>query len=618
MTNLYQFTVRKSILEDAQAFKDRFNAAFNDIFNLTKLLCESKSSIVQGYIESYIDDDPPWLSFRENQILIFSEISMVEIHRTDSDDAEDIVYDFGKRSPADDNFLLAVMAIFKHHLPGSELGREVIMGVDDSDFDDAVRLATLVNPKVCNPLKGKIVKGASKKEYVRKIINALKQQNNRKKPDASQTENSENITYKEAATAQKEFEDLLLQDPNIVSIGVIAEKDDLGKPTGNYVVEVGVISLQVHERSLQLRKSVIPTQYRIQSSNSKQTKYVNIIVVETGPIVAQTIVTHHEQHVAQNKTLQCLPNYDRVLNIPKNGIQNTNSQGIKHSHGHAGTMGLLLEQTDGPDHGKVFILSNNHILANNNSGFADDPIFQLSSINGSSEKSVIALLYKWVPLSLNGTNMVDAAIAEVFSYQKNHNVSPYIRKIGIPVCIADPFIGMTVEKIGSTTGYTSGQIISINQSIKVNYGPLGFLKFKDQICSSAMSRGGDSGSCLFEKDTRHPIGLLFAGDSHRSYYNPLKSVMTSLSLSYTNHDTGRRTHKNNSDFPFRILTRKFSTGQPVNLAPPLQHTITAFCRQKPALKLACGVILSSVGLFSRTRINTSAIISPSKALKLKL
>lgn len=69
MTNLYQTTVRKSKLEDAQAFKDRFNAAFDDIFNLTKLLCKSKSSIVQGYIASYIDEDPPWLSFSENQIL---------------------------------------------------------------------------------------------------------------------------------------------------------------------------------------------------------------------------------------------------------------------------------------------------------------------------------------------------------------------------------------------------------------------------------------------------------------------------------------------------------------------------------------------------------------------
>lgn len=85
---------------------------------------------------------------------------MVEIHRTDSDNTEDIFYDFGKRSPADDNFILAVMAIFKHHLPDSELGREVIMGVDDSDFDDAVRLAALVNPNVCNPLTGKVVKGA--------------------------------------------------------------------------------------------------------------------------------------------------------------------------------------------------------------------------------------------------------------------------------------------------------------------------------------------------------------------------------------------------------------------------------------------------------------------------
>lgn len=174
MTNLYQITVRKSKFESSQAYKDHFRAAFEDILNLTKLLCQSNHRVVRDYLSNRYVKGSSWLSFTEDQVTICVQPKFVQINRDDGDDdTKEIFYDFYKRFPVDDNFILAVIAILKHHLPGSELGKEVKLGVSDEEFNDAVRLAALVNPKVCNPLKGNIVRGLSRDEQLREVIESL-------------------------------------------------------------------------------------------------------------------------------------------------------------------------------------------------------------------------------------------------------------------------------------------------------------------------------------------------------------------------------------------------------------------------------------------------------------
>lgn len=174
MTNLYQITIRKSKFESSQAYKDHFRAAFEDILNLTKLLCQSNHRVVREYLYTRHLKDTCWLSFTEDQVTLCVKPKFVQINRQDGDDdTKEILYDFYKRFPADDNFILAVIAILKHHLPGSELGREVKWGVSDEEFNDAVRLAALVNPKVCNPREGNIVKGAPRDERLKEVIESL-------------------------------------------------------------------------------------------------------------------------------------------------------------------------------------------------------------------------------------------------------------------------------------------------------------------------------------------------------------------------------------------------------------------------------------------------------------
>ena len=172
MTNLYQITIRKSKFESSQNFKDHFKAAFEDILKLTKLLCQSADKVVKDYLTNRYDKVHPWLSFTEDEVSISVQRMFVKIRRNDADDdTKKILYDFDKRLPADDYFILGVMAILKHHLPGSILGKEV--AADDHEFNDAVLLVALVNPKVCNPDEGNIVKGVPRDEQLRQVIKSL-------------------------------------------------------------------------------------------------------------------------------------------------------------------------------------------------------------------------------------------------------------------------------------------------------------------------------------------------------------------------------------------------------------------------------------------------------------
>lgn len=89
-------------------------------------------------------------------------------------------------------------------------------------------------------------------------------------------------SYNEAVKAQKEIEDKLLKDPNVVSVGVVAEVNSSDKPTGSYVVQVGVISINIYQNAQKLLQSVIPLKHPIH--NSTQERYVRIDVIQRGVI----------------------------------------------------------------------------------------------------------------------------------------------------------------------------------------------------------------------------------------------------------------------------------------------------------------------------------------------
>jgi len=212
----------------------------------------------------------------------------------------------------------------------------------------------------------------------------------------------------------------------------------------------------------------------------------------------------------------------------------------------AGTLGCLVQRN-----GQVYILSNNHVLANSNAGTLGDAILQPGPHDGGTAADQIGTLEQFIPVGFGlslpgcsplsflmrlfgrptarvnepGNNTVDCAIAKPLSADL---VSPDILNIGIPIGAGTATLGTPVQKSGRTTGYTTDQITQIDVTISVLYGNQ-VATFKNQLMAGAMSAGGDSGSAVLDMD-RRVVGLLFAGSDTTTIMNPIQFVLEALQV----------------------------------------------------------------------------------------
>lgn len=221
----------------------------------------------------------------------------------------------------------------------------------------------------------------------------------------------------------------------------------------------------------------------------------------------------------------------------------------------AGTLGCLVERG-----GQLFILSNNHVLANSNQAQIGDAILQPGPVDGGTLDDRIAILEDFVPINFNpgspdcpiargierllnvgarllgsgyrvtarqvGRNLVDAAIARPLS---DIMVEKRILEIGEPQGATVGALGMKVQKSGRTTGLTKGQIIQIDVTVRVSYGDSKLAIFEKQFMAGAMSAGGDSGSAVLD-EKNSVIGLLFAGSDVTTIINPIQFVLDALGV----------------------------------------------------------------------------------------
>jgi hypothetical protein len=92
---------------------------------------------------------------------------------------------------------------------------------------------------------------------------------------------------------------------------------------------------------------------------------------------------------------------------------------------------------------------------------------------------------------------------------------------------ANVAVGDLVKKTGRTTNISFGRIIAVDATIDVNYGMAGTARFKDQILTTSISAGGDSGSLVTSLDNV-ATGLLFAGSSVVTVANHIENVRSLL------------------------------------------------------------------------------------------
>jgi hypothetical protein len=177
---------------------------------------------------------------------------------------------------------------------------------------------------------------------------------------------------------------------------------------------------------------------------------------------------------------------------------------------------------------RYYVLSNNHVLANSNDARIGDPILQPGPFDGGVvSRDTIARLSRWVTIQFapNTINYVDAAVAQ----GEFHVLDREIYWCGYVRGAIAPAVGMLVQKTGRTTNHTTGRITAINATVNVNYGGGKVARFVNQIVTSNMSAGGDSGSLLLDLENR-AVGLLFAGSSAVTIHNDIRYVQALLGI----------------------------------------------------------------------------------------
>jgi S1-C subfamily serine protease len=190
----------------------------------------------------------------------------------------------------------------------------------------------------------------------------------------------------------------------------------------------------------------------------------------------------------------------------------------------AGTFGAVVRKGS-----RTYILSNNHVLADENRLPLASPIFQPGLLDhGSTTADKIAQLAAFVPLVASG-NAVDAAIALVTTPTL---VTRNVMHIGAPKAKKLAAIDMIVHKFGRTTSYTAGRVTSIDTDVSVQYDT-GTFTFLNQVIirglnGSSFSNAGDSGSLILERGTNRAVGLLFAGSAAYTIANHISQVLAQL------------------------------------------------------------------------------------------
>jgi hypothetical protein len=205
----------------------------------------------------------------------------------------------------------------------------------------------------------------------------------------------------------------------------------------------------------------------------------------------------------------------------------------------SGTLGSMVQDPNG----NQYILSNNHVIADQNKAKPGQLIVQPGLVDVQCLKApsnAVAMFSRAVRLKFGGgKNTVDAAIAAV----EPGEVSPEILFIGETASsVATPTIGLAVQKMGRTSCLTSGVIAALDANVKVNYSKKKkpkFAKFLNQIivtgspATPVFGAAGDSGSLILSQDIcPQPVALLFAGFANgTTIANPISEVLSDLGVS---------------------------------------------------------------------------------------
>jgi hypothetical protein len=212
---------------------------------------------------------------------------------------------------------------------------------------------------------------------------------------------------------------------------------------------------------------------------------------------------------------------------------------VAHPNVTAGTLGGFVRTRSG-----IAVLSNNHVLAASDAAVLGDPVLQPGPADGGVMADRVGTLAAFVRFRDDSPNAVDAALALL---DTGIDLDPGGRPGGpltgaVPDSI-DIEPDEAVEKVGRTTGHTTGRISAVEvDGVAVQYDGA-VHRFDDQIeiegSAGAFSAGGDSGSVIWRSRDRAPIALLFAGSDTGgpdgtgvTFAHPLATVLAALDVEW--------------------------------------------------------------------------------------
>jgi hypothetical protein len=204
---------------------------------------------------------------------------------------------------------------------------------------------------------------------------------------------------------------------------------------------------------------------------------------------------------------------------------------------YSGTLGAIVRKTDK----RMFILSNNHVLAACNHTPVGMPIMSPSNADSSpnlrapseiAKHSEICELRSGVP-ALVAPLEADVAIARleatdgVTSWQGDANDG-----YDTPRSVIAPKSAMRVKKFGRTTGLTTGELQAAIVLLPLPYKFKLFsatVYFRDvwTILSdggTSFALPGDSGSLVVTEDGKHAVGLIFAAGQDYGFMIPMRFI----------------------------------------------------------------------------------------------
>jgi hypothetical protein len=241
----------------------------------------------------------------------------------------------------------------------------------------------------------------------------------------------------------------------------------------------------------------------------------------------------------------------------RGGIGITNPVGSYPEFLSVGTLGFFVSDAAG----RRYLVSNNHVIANENDARKGNAIVQpgtldltdtelemMDTLDRLRDRLRIAKLSAWVEIvfptdSSVEFNEVDCAIAEL---EQDRRSIAEIGRVGLggvsrglaPRYRIDTESGRVrgsprVYKAGRTTGWTEGEVVALEVMVDVEYGA-GVARFRNQIAirptqdnGGPFSAAGDSGSGIYNAEHKL-VALLFAGSATRTLANPATSVIRAL------------------------------------------------------------------------------------------